>query len=251
MTGLQCALPLRLGALVLFLITVVPCSTHAQTTNAPFPGKHSVWFGFDRYDFEVGGKAVLVVTPKLTAPGRPWVWHGEFFGHKPNPDIALLGRGFHVVYMSVPDMLGSPKAVAYWNTFYKELTEKYGLAPKAALVGLSRGGLYCYNWAAANPEKVPVSTAMPQFATSKAGPVDLAKAKGAMQIGSSFCLFMTSNPTTKPKVIERIRSITSPVSSQPKFRSCTFSAMPMKSFPGRRTLASSQAAIRNLAARLL
>jgi pimeloyl-ACP methyl ester carboxylesterase/lysophospholipase L1-like esterase len=119
-----------------------------------YPGKRSKWNGFDRYDFEVGGKPVLVVAPKSDAPGRPWVWHGEFFGHKPAPDIALLERGFHVVYMTVPDMLGSPTAVAHWNAFYRELTEKYGFAKKAALVGLSRGGLYCYNLAAANPDKV-------------------------------------------------------------------------------------------------
>lgn len=119
-----------------------------------YPGKRSKWNGFDRYDFEVGGKPVLVVAPKSDAPGRPWVWHGEFFGHKPAPDIALLERGFHVVYMTVPDMLGSPTAVAHWNAFHRELTEKHGFAKKAALVGLSRGGLYCYNWAAANPDKV-------------------------------------------------------------------------------------------------
>lgn len=119
-----------------------------------FPGRKSVWNGFERHDFMVDGKPVLVVTPKTNAPGKPWVWHGEFFGHKPAPDIALLERGFHIVYMSVPDMLGAPPAVAHWNAFYRELTEKHGFAPKAALVGLSRGGLYCYNWAAANPEKV-------------------------------------------------------------------------------------------------
>lgn len=119
-----------------------------------FPGKRSRWFGFERYDFEVDGKPVLVVAPKLEAPGRPWAWHGEFFGHKPNPDLALLGRGFHIVYMSAPDMLGSPEAVAHWNGLYRELTTEYGFAKKAALVGLSRGGLYVYNWACANPDKV-------------------------------------------------------------------------------------------------
>jgi len=123
-------------------------------SQAQFPGKRSRWFGFERFDFEVDGKSVLVVAPNVVAPGRPWAWHGEFFGHKPNPDLALLGRGFHVVYMSVPDMLGSPPAVGHWNALYRELTEKYGFAKKAALVGLSRGGLYCYNWAAANPDKV-------------------------------------------------------------------------------------------------
>lgn len=119
-----------------------------------WPGQPTDWNGFSRYDFEVEKKAVLVVVPHQAAPGQPWVWHGEFFGHKPEPDIALLKRGFHVVYMRAPDMLGSPTAVAHWDAFYRVLTERYGLARKAALVGLSRGGLYCYNWAAANPEKV-------------------------------------------------------------------------------------------------
>ncbi len=121
---------------------------------APFPGKQSEWNGYQRYDFEVDGQPVLVVAPKQAAPGKPWIWHGEFFGHKPAPDIALLGRGFHIVYMSVPDMLGCPDAVKHWNAFYQELTGQFGFAKKAALVGLSRGGLYCYNWASANPEKV-------------------------------------------------------------------------------------------------
>lgn len=123
-------------------------------TTPPFPGRRSDWFGFERYDFTVDGRPVLVIRPRLEAPGRPWVWHGEFFGHKPNPDIALLGRGFHVVYLSVPDMLGSPKAVAHWDALYAELTGRYGFHPKPALVGLSRGGLYCYNWATAHPGQV-------------------------------------------------------------------------------------------------
>jgi len=29
-----------------------------------------------------------------------------------------------------------------------------GFAEKPALIGLSRGGLYCYNWAIENPDKV-------------------------------------------------------------------------------------------------
>jgi pimeloyl-ACP methyl ester carboxylesterase len=51
-------------------------------------------------------------------------------------------------------MLGSPEAVAFWNALYAELTGKFGFARKAALVGHSVGGLYAYNWAAANPDKV-------------------------------------------------------------------------------------------------
>ncbi|MCA9062683.1 MAG: hypothetical protein KDA96_06475 [Planctomycetaceae bacterium] len=119
-----------------------------------FPGTPGDWNSFRKFEFEVAGRPVLVVAPDEPAAGRPWVWHGEFFGHKPAPDIELLKRGFHVVYMRVPDMLGCPAAVQFWNEFYRELTLRYQLAPKAALVGLSRGGLYCYNWAIANPHKV-------------------------------------------------------------------------------------------------
>lgn len=126
----------------------------SQRLAPPFPGTKSDWNGFDKYDFEVDGKPVLIVSPREAAPGKPWVWHGEFFGHRPAPDIALVGKGFHIVYMRVPDMLGSPQAVRHWNAFYRELTERYGFARKAALVGLSRGGLYCYNWAIANPDTV-------------------------------------------------------------------------------------------------
>lgn len=112
------------------------------------------WHGSSRYWIDVQGERVSVVAPRKPALGRPWVWHGEFFGHKPAPDIELLKRGYHIVYMSIPNQLGSPAAVQSWNRCYDVLTSQYGLSPRVALVGLSRGGLYCYNWAIANPEKV-------------------------------------------------------------------------------------------------
>ncbi len=121
---------------------------------APFPGTKSDWHGFRRFDFDVNGKQATVVVPQRVSPGKPWVWHGEFFGHKPEPDIELLKRGFHIVYLQVPDLFGSPAAVSHWNDLYRELTDKYALAKRVGLVGLSRGGLYCYNWAIANPDKV-------------------------------------------------------------------------------------------------
>ncbi len=139
----------------LFMLGITVVTTlHAEEQTAAFPGMQTEWNGFSRFDFEIDGKPVMVIAPKEPALGKPWVWHGEFFGHKPVPDIALLKQGFHVVYMSVPNMLGSPQAVEHWNATYAELTSKYHLSPKVALVGLSRGGLYCYNWAIANPDQV-------------------------------------------------------------------------------------------------
>ncbi|MFI4875650.1 MAG: GDSL-type esterase/lipase family protein [Blastopirellula sp. JB062] len=139
--------------LMMFTLLFAP-SISLAAPPAKFPGKPSQYQGFDRYDFEVDGKKATVVVPKQAAPGKPWLWHGEFFGHKTEPDVALLNRGFHIVYLHVPNLLGSPTAVAHWNALYQELTSKYGLAKKPALTGLSRGGLYAYNWAAENPEQV-------------------------------------------------------------------------------------------------
>ena len=42
----------------------------------------------------------------------------------------------------------------HMTAFYDELTGRHGLAKKTVLEGFSRGGLFAYNWAAANPEKV-------------------------------------------------------------------------------------------------
>ena len=173
------AMSSRLLLVVAAIVLSVTQARAEQARSPTFPGKQSEWNGFRRFDFEVDGKPALVVVPDQELPGRPWVWHGEFFGHKPAPDVALLKRGFHVVYMRVPDMLGAPQAVEHWNAFYEELTAKYGFAKKGALVGLSRGGLYCYNWAAANPDKVACIYGDAPVCDFKSWPGGKGKGKGS------------------------------------------------------------------------
>ena len=142
-----------MAALVLTVgLLAAPCQ--AQDSAAPFKGTKTDYHGYERVDFQVDGCQTIVVLPKQVAPGRPWIWRAEFFDHRPQADLALLGRGFHLVYLNVGNTFGCPDAMKHWDVLYKLLTETHGLARKVALEGLSRGGLYCYNWAAANPEKV-------------------------------------------------------------------------------------------------
>jgi hypothetical protein len=119
----------------------------------PFPGTVSQWNDFQRHDFSVDGANVIVVEPAKSLPGRPWAWRGEFFGAFPNADIELLKAGWHLASMRVPDLFGSPRAVAHWEKLYDVLVKDHGLAPRPGLIGLSRGALYCMAWAVAHPDR--------------------------------------------------------------------------------------------------
>jgi pimeloyl-ACP methyl ester carboxylesterase/lysophospholipase L1-like esterase len=123
-------------------------------TGDTAPAKVSQWSGYERLDFEVDGRAALLVRPQAAAPGAPWIWRTEFFGHEPQGDIALLGRGFHVAYVDVQNMYGAPVAMKHMDQFYAHVTRAYGLSPKPVLEGFSRGGLFAFNWAALHPDRV-------------------------------------------------------------------------------------------------
>lgn len=125
----------------------------AKGEAKPFPGKQTQWNGFAKHDFQVDGANAIVVAPAKPLPGRPWVWRGEFFGAFPNADIELVKAGWHLAYIGVPNLFGSPKAVASWEKFHDVLVKDHALAAKPGLIGLSRGALYCMSWAAAHPDK--------------------------------------------------------------------------------------------------
>jgi pimeloyl-ACP methyl ester carboxylesterase len=67
----------------------------------------------------------------------------------------LLQHGFHVVYVNAQDLYGAPPAMEIWEKLHA-LLARAGLNGKITLIGMSRGGLYCYHWAALHPETVAV-----------------------------------------------------------------------------------------------
>lgn len=154
-------------------------TTQRTSEHAGFSGKKTTWNGFDRYDFACAGRPCLVVTPRRVAPGTPWIWRARFFGHRPEVDIALLSKGFHLAFVDTIGMFGSPKAVAHRNAFYAFLTSEHGFAKKVVLEGMSRGGLDIYNWAAANPEKVACIYADAPVCDFKSWPGGKGRGKGS------------------------------------------------------------------------
>jgi len=130
----------------------------AAQVNAPnwdrWPAKKATWKDYPQYHFTVDGRRAYIVTPKTVAPGRPWIWRMRFPGYHADMDLTLLGKGYHIGYIDMANMFGSPTAMRHMDAFYLLLTIRHGLSRRPVLEGVSRGGLFVYNWAARNPHKV-------------------------------------------------------------------------------------------------
>jgi pimeloyl-ACP methyl ester carboxylesterase len=126
------------------------CPANSPTHSHGFPGAGTV------EKFSIEGKAVTLKVPEAPAPGKPWLWVGEFAGHLKSLEDGLVEAGWHVAYVAVNNQFGSPRAMAVWEKLYAELHERRGLAAKPALLGISRGGLYVNAWARLHPDRVSV-----------------------------------------------------------------------------------------------
>ncbi len=122
--------------------------------NQVYPGKKSVWKGFDKYSFDFYGRPAHIVVPEKPLEGKPWVWRARFPNWHTEMDSILVSEGFYVVFINTNAMFGSPGAMAVWDRFYNYLVKVHGFNPKVSLEGVSRGGLYVYNWAKRHPDLV-------------------------------------------------------------------------------------------------
>ncbi len=112
------------------------------------------WRGFPARKGVFNGHTLTIVPPGRPRPGLPWIWKTEFLDVFSNAEEELVRRGFHLVYLEVLDHFGSPKAVELGNRLYEYVHGALGLARKVCLLGMSRGGLWAYHWAVANPDRV-------------------------------------------------------------------------------------------------
>lgn len=100
------------------------------------------------------GFPLKIISPPVVKSGRPWIWKTEFLDAFTIADEELLRSGFYLVHLEVCDHFGCPKAVGYGCKLYDFLTDSFAFSSRVCLLGLSRGGLWAYNWAVANSEKV-------------------------------------------------------------------------------------------------
>ena len=113
------------------------------------------WYGYCRHNFELDGCKGFIVEPPHPAPGLPWSWclqWAEAFVPR-TPALQLLERGFHHVHLDVFSTYLNDEGVKKLEKFYNML-QKMHFHKKAALIGMSYGGLFSLRWAAEHPETV-------------------------------------------------------------------------------------------------
>ena len=108
---------------------------------------------FELHDFAVDNCPCKVVVPPDPRPDKAWIWKAEFFTAFPKFELAMLEKGFYLGFMSVGNTFGCPSAMDHFEKFYEAMTS-WGFSKRPLMLGLSRGGLYIYNFALRDPERV-------------------------------------------------------------------------------------------------
>ena len=115
-----------------------------------------LWNG-RRTVYRFRGREAWVIEPKVQAEGRPWTWTVQwwnaFVPRTAVPD--MIAAGAHHVVLDMFDTRVRTDAdlatMAAWQAF---VVKKYGLCPKARLIGMSWGGFFSTRYAAKYPENV-------------------------------------------------------------------------------------------------
>ncbi len=169
-----------------FISLLVPCimcflqplaaqSLIVDTTKIRHESK---WKGFDRVDFEIANRQARLIKPFDPLPGNPWIWRARFPDWHTEADSILVAEGFHLAYVNTNNLFGSPSALKIWDEFYQWLIIQYDLQAKVALMGVSRGGLFIYNWAKNHPDKVSCIYAEAPVCDFKSWPGGFGTSKG-------------------------------------------------------------------------
>ena len=109
---------------------------------------------YTRYQIELPKVEAFttILAPKISAPGKPWVFRADWVERDAVVDQALLARGFHVVTGAVPYNADGP-VPEQWNAIYNHLVA-YGFSSKPVMAGAGGAAGEAYAWAIANPDKV-------------------------------------------------------------------------------------------------
>ncbi len=170
------------GAIAFAVLFMANICLFAQVSGDPSREKvekETTWKGFERHNLKYKGREARLIVPKVPLPHNPWIWRARFPDWHTEADSILVSEGYHLAYINTDNHYGSPRAMDVWDGFYEFMTRAYRLNDKVALMGVSRGGLFVYNWAKRNPGKVACIYAEAPVCDMKSWPLGSGKGEGS------------------------------------------------------------------------
>ena len=95
------------------------------------------------------GRQATMIVPEI--PNGKWIWKTEFLYAFDQAEVELLKMGYTRVYYNLNDMYGDYRAVRQMHNFYLHVIKEFNLDKKCILFGVSRGGVYAFNYTLSYP----------------------------------------------------------------------------------------------------
>ena len=139
---------------ILLSFQLLASSQELQETSQSLSDSISCWKGYTRYHLNVDGREAFITAPNNSPDNKEWIWRARFPEWHTEMDEFLLDSGLYIAYINTDNMYGSPRAMQVWDAFYNHMVHELGFAHKVSLEGVSRGGLFVFNWAKRHPWRV-------------------------------------------------------------------------------------------------
>ena len=145
---------LSITCLVFLLLTAAPVPpAQAEDLLARLPVVRWGPYQAEMVEFNVGPNRAYVVKPLRSTPDgfKPWVWYAPSLStpegkwtlrSERHAEVVkpLLEKGFYFCGVDVGESYGGPAGRRTFTEFHRTLVDRFGLAPKACLFPVSRGG---------------------------------------------------------------------------------------------------------------
>ncbi|MBQ9773590.1 MAG: hypothetical protein IJW30_02900 [Clostridia bacterium] len=116
--------------------------------------QESTYHGYRRVDFTFQNREAIIVFPKDENKTDKWMLKTEYFDAFPELEIAMLGRGYHLVYLKNINRWGIDEDARAKRDLSEYLQSVYGLRRRCVCIGMSCGGWHAVSFASLYPSYV-------------------------------------------------------------------------------------------------
>ncbi|MBQ7822049.1 MAG: hypothetical protein IJ391_07190 [Clostridia bacterium] len=114
-----------------------------------------MWNGFESKEFIFAERDARIIYPKVNANGR-LLFKTEYLDAFPGFDIAMLERGYHLIFISHRSRWAPDNEIDIMADFVRFAAKELGASEKCILEGMSCGGLQAARFAEIYPELTSV-----------------------------------------------------------------------------------------------